>query len=348
MLHVRTVLAACAALAMLAACGGGGGGGTTGTPAAATLAITPANQATVARAALGGGLAVAQTQANAAGNRVTAQSVAAAPAVASSMTGIQALRSVMRDAAAAMVPSRRTAASTTMRPAAANSQTSLCSGGGSFTTTVSDTDNNGVLSAGDALSITFSQCQSPAGDITNGTLAFSLDSVRVATASELDFSGSVSFQQMSVTIATTTTNIDGSVSVALFDTSAETKLTMTTGATGFGISITSPSFSDAVYYDAGMRIVTDDTATQQTSSFDGSFSIDSLNGRVVVSTLQTVVQPVGSAFPSAGQILVSGTGGSQLRLTVEDSTQVFVELDANGDGNFEATTTYPWGTLVAD
>ena len=78
---VRSLVAAAAATVALAACGGGGSdAGAPPPPPAAPVAITPANQEIVARAALNGGMAPTRSQVLRADGRAGIQSAQASGA----------------------------------------------------------------------------------------------------------------------------------------------------------------------------------------------------------------------------------------------------------------------------
>jgi hypothetical protein len=51
-------------------------------------------------------------------------------------------------------------------------------------------------------------------------------------------------------------------------------------------------------------------------------------------------------YPSSGVMVITGAANSQLKLTALSNTQVRQELDANGDGTYESSTTVNWNTLL--
>src|SRR5204863_4202798 len=123
------------------------------------------------------------------------------------------------------------------------------------------------------------------------------------------------------------------------------QVSLAVGAGGLGVSATAPGYSDSIVYESGMQIATSATLTLPSTStvtLNGSFTATSLNGRVTVATVQPVSELSTDLYPYAGQIIVTGAAGSRLRITVIDATQVQLELDTNGDGIYEASTTVPW------
>jgi hypothetical protein len=58
------------------------------------------------------------------------------------------------------------------------------------------------------------------------------------------------------------------------------------------------------------------------------------------------VQQAADAYPSQGQLLITGASGSTLLVTALNSTQVQLQVDANGDGTVDSTTTATWASLI--
>ncbi len=84
-------------------------------------------------------------------------------------------------------------------------------------------------------------------------------------------------------------------------------------------------------------------------------SSDLGNERFTVSTVQpltfewetarqTEFYTIGTTVLS-GQLLLTGTNNSQVRLTVQSANTVLLELDTDGDGTYETQTTKPWAEL---
>jgi hypothetical protein len=58
-----------------------------------------------------------------------------------------------------------------------------------------------------------------------------------------------------------------------------------------------------------------------------------------------VTYPV-NRYPSSGVLLITGAANSKLKLTAISSSQVVEDLDANGDGIYEESSTVAWSSLM--
>jgi hypothetical protein len=65
-------------------------------------------------------------------------------------------------------------------------------------------------------------------------------------------------------------------------------------------------------------------------------------GSVTVSTATPFRFVAGSATPSSGVLVITGSTNGRVRLTAIDATSCSVDVDANGDGIYETTSTHPW------
>jgi len=328
----------------LAGCGGGGGGGVS-TPAAAapTVTITAANQGTVTRAMVDGGLAFGESQPFAAPGGAAAQSIGSKPLAL--RTGV--LQSVVQRGLFAAFGSRHSArVASAMRPTVTSSSTDPCSLSGSITTTLNDADNSQLLSGGDILTLTFNQCAESSDDVVSGVLTFTIGSVTSGPGGNVQFSGSLAFVQLSATSGTHQANIQGNVGVAATITSTSSQLALTVGASA--LTVTSSAPVDTIVYEPGMQLIvttTDGALTQSDVTLNGSFTAASIGGRVLVATVVPLRQLGSDADPSSGQVVVTGASGTQLRVTALSANSVQLELDANGDGTYERSGVFAWDTI---
>lgn len=340
-MHRIPRLAAATVCVALTACGGGGG--SSAPPPTPQVAISSANQTEVARSVVSGGLALALAQPLAAPERATAlaartQATALPPRALAGVAQrvLMQFASAQRDAARA-------------QPLAVSTETEFCSEGGTVATTYDDRDNNGDASAGDVLTAVFTQCKEAGLVQIDGTVVLQVATVSVNNATDLDLSGSLAFSKVSARFGDTVATLAGSVAASVAMRSDSTRMTMTVGSDALRIGASSTGYDENVVYEPGMRVsVVDSYAGTWSTSFalDGSFTSDSLGGRITVATSQPVLQLETEDFPSSGQVLATGADHSQLRVTVVDATQVLLELDADGNGAFEASKLVPWSALA--
>ena len=102
---------------------------------------------------------------------------------------------------------------------------------------------------------------------------------------------------------------------------------------------------------SGFRFV--DEHTPAGSSYNSAVSVSgtlasSALGDQSVSfvTVQPFVRAGNALYPASGSATITGANNSQARITVQSGSAVLLELDANGDGRFEATTTKAWSDLI--
>jgi hypothetical protein len=86
---------------------------------------------------------------------------------------------------------------------------------------------------------------------------------------------------------------------------------------------------------------------RSTLRFEGTVTSSGLDNRsITLSTSTPFVVTGGTTYPSSGLAVVAGSGGGTVRITAVSATDVKFELDANGDGVFESTTTKKWSEVL--
>jgi hypothetical protein len=344
----NVIIVAVIAAVSVVGCGGGGGGAAAPTLAAPTVTITAANQGTVARAVVEGGQAFGESQPFA----VTGGTAAAAAGSTASTLHVGALQSVLRRGLAAAFVARKgaTLASAT-RAAGVSPTTDPCAVSGSITTTLSDADGSRSVSNGDSLTIVFNQCQESSADVVDGAMVFTLSTVTSAASGDVQFTGGLAFVELIATSGARSTEIQGSVGVSAAIAATSFQLVLTVGADALTVATSAPGYLDTVVYEPAMQLtvtVSDGGVAQSDVTLNGSFSAASIGGRVLVATVQPLRQLDTDAYPSSGQVVVTGASGTHLRLTALNTSQVQLELDANGDGAYEGSGVFAWGTLAAN
>lgn len=315
---------------LVAACGGGGGDGAAPAPTA-SVAITAANQQQVARAAA---------------SSVTSVAGAGSIGAFASSSGASAARlpGLSRQVALALGTARATALSARVRPLATESQQIDCPAGGSVIVTLTFS-NPTQFTPGDTLGMGFNNCKTTSSDNANGTVSIVLSS-HAQTAVGQNFAGTMSLN-LTATEGNRTSTVSGSVSASYTDLSvSSSRLDLTIGSSGLTASVTGGGTSETIGYAAGFSISQTDTSTDSSVTVNGSIDSSLLAGRITLQTTAPIVQGAADAYPSSGALRITGASGSALLLTVQSTTALQVQLDANGDGTYEASATYTWTQML--
>jgi hypothetical protein len=322
-------ICAAAVAALLSACGGSGDSPPPGS-GTQSVAITAANQSTVARATVNGGFSLALVQDETSNGATTSPN--------STVVAERLLQHVLR----AAVSQRKSIASASAHPETGSSETDPCGVSGTLTSNWNDVDNNSQLSAGDILTANFQQCQDTPTLSVNGTLTITL----TGTPTESQFTGNAVFASVVAVYGGVTYTLNGAVAVNEVDTDTLSDSSFTVASTGLTVGIASTGYSDSIAFDSGMVAASSFLAGSSSLTLNGSFTSQSLGGRVTISTPHALMQQNGDAYPSQGSVLITGASGSTLLVTALNTTQVQLQVDANGDGTVDGTTTTTWTALI--
>lgn len=322
-------------VAVLAACGGGGGGSAASPGAvvvATPLKLTSANYVAVAQ-----------------------ESLSASTAVQSSSSLITGAEVANRDTALQFVQAQLPKLQGWLHNAPAvvtgvvTSQTEACSNGGSLSISANDRNNNQILDAGDSFTITAVNC-SYGSDTLNGGMGVVVNSLTG------DLTGHVYSANLSITLSslssTTSAGSDaltGNITLVADSTSIYSHST-TLASDSLSVSsryggVTSTQVMTAS--NSSVRVTPSGSGYSESSSASGTLSSSSFTSQSVVYSTPTVfVRTSAQLYPASGQMLVTGADGSKARITAQSSSQVLIELDADGNGVYETSTTKAWSELL--
>lgn len=296
----------------LAACGGGGGAGSSVPPASAAAPFSIASYSSVATPAASTLISVASS-----GNVLDALS-------AQSSSGPSAL--IRGDAVgiARWAVSNWTSANRE-RPAATESFSDFCNWSGSFSGSINDRDNNGDLSAGDSLSLTFTNCRFAEGDLpVSGSYALTVNSV---TFNQFGDIATASFNTTFTNLGTAGNLLNGSVSMqinALTDsyTASYSNFTSSRGAaTPTVVNVTVSANASQV-------------------SVSGTMTVN--NNTYTLSTPSALI--FGLTYPTSGTFRITDAAGGRIDFVTVDSVLYF-DLYLPGDLIRDARTTTTWAAL---
>ena len=311
-----------AALVALGACGGGGGDNT---PTGPTIDVSSVNRDTVVHAAVAGvwGLTLATTTPLPTGSSGSARSVSA-----------------WLQTHGARLPS---AASQREHPTAVFGPTEVpCDVSGSMTVTWDDADNDLVIgSVGDVLTGVFRNCVDPDladATVVNGTLV-----ARVLSETSMR----MEMTQFSLDTSRHTMTVTGAVRVTMV--SVDTAQTTTEGEVTVNVALNhvAPPFTDTVTLQSGFVAQETISNGEMVRTVNGLLESAAAGGIVRLTTPSNALirQLATQDYPYTGVLRVQGMS-SALQMTVLSASQVQLDLDADGNGTFDSTTTVLWDWLL--
>jgi hypothetical protein len=351
-------LAGVAAALSLAGCGSGGNDSAPATPAP-TVALTAGNQDAAARAAANAALGSAEIAdlAPASAGASAIASAAKPHALSVSRSLPQLLLGLTREMVIDRAVAKAAAMATggAVRAQALISATENCAVSGTVTLSLDDRDNNNAVSAGDVVSITFAQCRPSATELVDGGISATYTIVS-QTGSLASATASVTYSQLTATSGDQSFSINGGFSFNFSVLNSVSTAQLAIGGSGLTASVATPGYSDTITLGAGYNVTAtyDSAALPPGSSIaglatltvNGAITAASIGGTIVISTPITFRRYAIDPHPREGQLQVRGVNNGLLVVTVLSTTTVRLQLDANGDGTFEATRDVAWDDLV--
>jgi hypothetical protein len=323
-------------VATLAACGGGGGsGGDVGTPVEGSpITLAAGNYVGVSTEAYAAALDTVSSGADGSGLLTGAQ-VTAAPAwgaYARQQVSVLAARFLQTPAQLAGVTSQDTVS---------------CPQGGTITFSISDQNANQALNAGDSVSATATDCQVD-GETSNGSLTITMNTEPggdVVGGTIYSFDATISFTNFSVASAAVSASATGSLRMISLRT-AQHLGTDTVTATAFSSTVNIDGSSRTRALNSLSATVAY-SPTETATSVSGSLGTSPVLGVYSVSfaTSSPFKRLYADNYPYSGVGVVTGASGGKAWMTALDNTQVRFDLDADGDGTAEASSTVAWSAI---
>ncbi|MFO1219412.1 MAG: hypothetical protein U1E89_13675 [Burkholderiaceae bacterium] len=326
----------------LAACGGGGGdGGGDQIAPPGNVDLNAANQTSAARAAavaVQGGLAITTTGLTGGGP----QGIAGVAVL---------LQSASRKAASALSAPRE-------QPHGLLNVSSLfhCVSG-NVSATLDDRDNSLSVTPGDVLGASFVNCRVDAAsdEVLDGTMTATYTT---AAQSPLDIGATVTVTNLrdASQLSGRSVTLNGGFVLGYVEPTAATSTTRITVPNALSVQVVHPLYQDTVGLQPGYALsLYHDTTTPPGVPSGGGRTMIEVTGQVSSARVGGIFnlwsQPPGldlvdgDAYPQAGQVLLQGRNG-QVMFTVLSTASVRLELDANGDGVYEASQVVPWDSLL--
>jgi hypothetical protein len=212
----------------------------------------------------------------------------------------------------------------------------VCVGGGSATVTTS-ISNQSQLSAGDSISVTYTDCKNYGGTTaTNGGVSITINQVS-QTQDSVSLEMVVIYTHLTVTSTSTGAYslVDGGLVTGLISTTDTDTWSMSGNALYMADGMAGIPANETLLTHFSLTI-SDDTANA-VSSYDFNYTVAStqLNGSVTLETIDPVMAYWSASYPYTGKIKVS-SGDAGVWLTAIDSTMVHIDYDLDGDGAIDA------------
>lgn len=308
---------------LLTACGGGGGSGggsTFQTPdiSNAPVAITATNEQQVV-----------ETGVNGSNGGLVSQDIPFFPGVVVDNGGAKVdVYSMIKDRVFAALEKGTSAIPNGVVGASFGPETENCFVSGTETYSGNATDTSGnTISAGDSITIKSNNCDDGFGEITNGTMSFTINDISpnigLGDTSDFNVDVTITFDDYKETTTQDgTVNIHGDMRLVFESNNGVITMSMSGNSMYVVTSIEAIRLTD---YDIGFtlnsntsRFVTDASFTVATTEINGSITV---NTHLEVSSL--------SSYPDSGSINITGSNSS-ISVNVLDSTQVEVTLTIGG------------------
>jgi len=308
----------------LIACGGGGGGSSsdsspyTGITTAA--AITPMNADTIVRGAYQGGDTGTSLVSPLSPSAGETQSVSTA-----SPPKVLSIVQVLREISGKARVQRFTSGGVAPRAVVTDSGVLDDGIGGTVAYSVSVDDQTGAFTG----SFTANNYHGDSGGTISGGMAVS-GTYNIAA----DVFDNINFAFSALTV----TDTDASSSVTV---SGSVKLLNGNPATGTVTLFLTDNVTGKTDWIDNFTINVTEGTGYVTATLSGKIYLHDY-GFVVISTPTPFYFIAGDSYPSSGTMIVTGASDGRARLTVSDSTSYTVDVDANGDGTYETSSSHTW------
>jgi hypothetical protein len=224
-----------------------------------------------------------------------------------------------------------------------------CPVSGTNSSSFTDRNSNGLVDAGDSAQIQWEECNS-GGATIDGLLRIDVVNVVLQAPDTHELSLSVSTTGLEITPV----NVPAAGAITHIFT-IPIRYTRTTTSDRFVISSASFSSRHAIGVDAldrlSLDLAQDYAANTYSYSMSGRIDSDVLGGEFQFATPQPFTGVIGE-YPSAGRLVVSGSGNSAARLSEEGSAltnpnTLLAAVDSNGDGTDDTVEPELQWSLVA-
>ena len=201
-----------------------------------------------------------------------------------------------------------------------------------------------TLAANDTFSIQYAMCDQGTGEVIDGLVDFTVG----------DFTGSLQTGAYMLSMAAIVTNLQLMTDNGTSTSSGDATVTLDTmdapfvyaGSSGTSMTTDTNASSETIMnYQSAQTVDGNEQNLPYTLFAVGLLDSTQLAGIVRYST-PVELSGEGTAYPSAGVLLVEGSNSSA-RLTAVDNVNVTIELDLNGNGETDQTINTTWADLTS-
>lgn len=328
---LRNFCTATTAAILIAACGGGSGGDgglTGGTGASEPATITADNAAVVA--------GVAAETALGQGGLTSDFS----PGIPFGSYGADAaVAPVLKPALAAAM---KTAGPSRLFVTSAGRENCTVSGTVDIEVSISDPT---AAAVDDRYAFEFADCDDGVGTVLNGGMTITIVAIDGDVSSGNFLVGmQIEFSAFAVTEAGETASANGTVSIEI-DTSEPPVTVIVVSSSAF---VTTTNGTEEILTDFTSEITEDGSTFPVAVTVETSFTISSprIGGDVTVRT-SLVLESMGTDFPFAGELRITGADNAVIVMIALDANTVRLEIDVDGDGATDETLQMTWDELMA-
>jgi hypothetical protein len=330
---------------LLAACGGGSSSSSSGGgKPPATIAITTANANSVSKGAM-----TSQSAADTSSTTAT-NSLKSAGSIPFKLGALSIALQNTQLAQALPFPAANTPKAVSGYPKKFDCATDTVTTNSNniYTVNITDADNNGSLSIGDTVSVTYTNCvpSTNANATMNGTSSLTFNSVHAGQSTPSDpLSLSLTVSYSSLTVAYTTPSETDSLNGSMTFSYSWDGTTLTAGMSGPSFTVTDSNVGSV--NSSNFSIVETISASIWTYSNDQTITMTpngGTSGTVNISTPTKFSGPLGGN-PTSGQLRIDGANGTYITITANSNgTDATVVV-------YDGTTTttnpaVPWSQIM--
>jgi hypothetical protein len=222
-----------------------------------------------------------------------------------------------------------------VQPATTIDESDQCAFSG-FTKVSGDLDDT---SGTGMITLTFNSCNDGSTTI-NGPVTWRIDDADQSTGTWIPLDSTFTFNEITMVSTDSSILLDGTLRMQFNSDGSETlTFNIVTKDNNTQRMQKVENFVDHLSYSF--------TSYYLSETITGRF-YDSIDGYLDVSTSQTLYFAApNSLYPSGGQLLLTGSNNSRLRLTASPDDVVLIELDAGNDTVYEVSGKIPWEVIAA-